>query len=93
MSDLRDKDGTRLLTNDEVGELAGLKPETVNYYNSLRRRKRKRRATLVVQLPAPVRKVPMELARADGKPVTVRRQLWREDDILAWIEKRRKPAA
>ncbi len=89
MSDLRDPDGTRLLTNDEVGQLAGLLPATVNYYNSLRKRKRKRhRRTPEGLIPAPVRRVKRVHTRADGKPVTINVQLWREDHIREWIEQR-----
>lgn len=90
----RTPDGVLLLTNDEIAELAGVSRETINHYNVARLRGSGRHsAGSPAPIPPPVAREKRSVERGDGIPVAVWKQLWRQDDIVQWIEKRKKESA
>ena len=88
---IEDEDGTPLLFTEEVAALAGVKVTTMRATATAANRKRRRGEATEYEMPVAARRVWRTVTKADGRPVVVMSPLYREDEIKAWLSRKRGP--
>jgi hypothetical protein len=81
-------DGTPLLLMTDIERLTGWSHETVKQYASKGNRARSENRATVKDMPAAVSRVKVQMTKSNGDPLVVWTSLYRQDEIIAWLDAR-----